>query len=205
MLLFFVHPFDVGDAITIDDGPYMSVLELGLHTTVLQQADGHIVYYDNGKLTKSRIVNISRSQPLWLGVSAIMDYGVTPKQVSRIEQELKHLAASDPGNFSSPDSVYMYISTTNDPLKVQLQAWFELADNGAALGKKNRALGRMNMRLQQALITQGIQYSDPYGGLQAEDTPDKESKVFLRPNNWAYEGARYPSTYPGERKSPASG
>lgn len=181
-----VHPFDVADAIEVNDEYYI-VLELGLYTTVLQKAKGNIVFVPNDRLFTTNLTNLSRSRPLWRWVDVSVDMTLSHKQLSALELSLKQLAASDPANFTTPDSAYLVVNETSEPFKLKLTCFFELTTNGSDLSKRNRAHSRMFMRMARCLTEElHVDWSDTHGAVLTNDG----EQLSLHPNNFAYEGAQ---------------
>ena len=169
ILLFFVHPFDVGDYVRLPDlagelqESHLQVRELGLYTTRLSRSDGHDIYVPNSSLNRGGIVNISRSGPLWMNVNLVTDMGsVSSQELQIIMDECMLLMRSDPATFSDPEptrTIVVGFSATEVPLKSIVSIWYEVAFNGADLGKKFNARSRMYACVNQLVRDGSIKIS----------------------------------------------
>lgn len=66
IFLFVVHPYDVGDALMVDN-VWHSVVEISLQTTALVRWDGIKMWIPNSKIRAGEVANISSSQNRWEG------------------------------------------------------------------------------------------------------------------------------------------
>jgi len=161
ILLFFVHPFDVGDYVRLPDTAgelqesHLQVKELGLYTTRFARADGHEIYIPNSSLNRGGIVNVSRSGPLWMNINLVTDMGsLTSKDLQVILDECVLLMRSDPSTFSDPEpgsTILCGFTMTEAPLKTTVSIWYEVAFNGADLGRKFNARSRMYACVNQLI------------------------------------------------------
>ena len=66
ILIFSVHPFDVGDCLTVD-GTWLKVRKIGLNYCGFDDSCNRRVYVPTAKLYDAKLVNLSRSAGVWLG------------------------------------------------------------------------------------------------------------------------------------------
>lgn len=95
-MLYFVHPFNIGDKVSINGGPFMVVENVGVLTTYFLSADGYGVYVRNSLLTHSKISNwnkgdkVSLNLKFWIISSATMEqYEELNAKVSIVLQQLR--------------------------------------------------------------------------------------------------------------------
>lgn len=62
ILIFFVHPYDVGDRIIINAENYI-VTKINLLSTVVEKWDGQLIYMSNSKIALNSLTNYRRSKP----------------------------------------------------------------------------------------------------------------------------------------------
>eukprot|EP01101_Sappina_pedata_P010533 TRINITY_DN6663_c0_g1_i2.p1 TRINITY_DN6663_c0_g1~~TRINITY_DN6663_c0_g1_i2.p1 ORF type:complete len:454 (-),score=122.14 TRINITY_DN6663_c0_g1_i2:916-2277(-) len=86
-MLFFVHPFDIGDKITMDDGPILVVESVGIFTTYFLSVEGYGVYVNNAQLSQSRLSNLSKGEGIRLTIEFQTIATITKEQVAKLHSE----------------------------------------------------------------------------------------------------------------------
>jgi small-conductance mechanosensitive channel len=165
VFIFAVHPFSVGDWVSID-GKIAQVKQLGLTSTTLCTLWGEQQYMPTAAMASKTINNMTRSGELWLSLVAKVDIGITPAEVAGIEQKVRALMESDPKNFGS--GLYCSLRQLDACLKVELHVYYSLAFNGSFFGERAIAQGKMVTCVQDALLAIGVSYAGTDGVIYME-------------------------------------
>jgi small-conductance mechanosensitive channel len=167
VFIFAVHPFSVGDWVSID-GEVIQVKQLGLTSTTLQTIQGVTQYIPTSALAFKTINNMTRSGELWLPLIVKIDIGITPAEVAGIESKIRELMEGDPKHFGS--GMYCSLRQLDSHLKVELHVYYSLAFNGSFFGEKAVAQGKMIACVQDALLAVGVSYAGTDGVIYMENT-----------------------------------
>lgn len=83
--MYFDRPFDIGDAVQIDqiNG---TVRHIGLRTTRVAAISGEEIVFPNGDLVKARIRNFARLKERRIACTFGIEYGVSPEKITRAKQ-----------------------------------------------------------------------------------------------------------------------
>ncbi|CAG9465989.1 unnamed protein product [Pedinophyceae sp. YPF-701] len=132
LLLFATHPFDVGDAVLINNDLYY-VMEIALLRTHMRMAPGPQVWFPNHVLNCLPIINLTRSGPRWEPFECWVDVGVdTVKIRETITKDLNDMMKGKPQYFTGEFAVRWLIAP--DGNKIKLAIWYGCANNGSDLG-----------------------------------------------------------------------
>jgi len=154
-LLFFIHPFDVGDSIILEGIPGIRlgvVKKLGLHTTELENICGQVVFVSTAQLSKSTILNLTRSHGFWTSIKLSVDFGFSSSQLKQLEEDVIYLFNSDPVTFN-PSSPYVCFSSIDAPLKVEIKVVFEML---VPWGQWNMTKSRIFSCIKASLTKMGV-------------------------------------------------
>jgi small-conductance mechanosensitive channel len=160
VMIFAVHPFNIGDWIVVDGANY-KVIELGIHATKLLDLFNEVMYMPTSMIASKPIVNLSRSPELWLRVAVEIDMGITPSQCKHLENVAKQFMSTDKRNYGS--SCLVVLRGLHDRLKVELNVIYCLAFNGSQRLAMLEAQSRMIFVVMQALVDMGVSFTGTDG------------------------------------------
>lgn len=83
--MYFDRPFDIGDAISIDQISG-TVRQIGLRTTRIAATSGEEIVFPNGDLVKARIRNFARLRERRIAGAFGVEYGVAPEKIVRAKE-----------------------------------------------------------------------------------------------------------------------
>lgn len=89
-VIFFDKPFEVGDAINVDD-KNGTIEYIGLKTTRLRSLTGEQIIIANSDLTKSRVHNFKRQQNRRIAFTLSVRYQTSSEKLRRIPGIIKHI------------------------------------------------------------------------------------------------------------------
>lgn len=123
-VIFFDRPFEIGDAIAVDDKSG-TVEYIGIKTTRLRALSGEQLIFSNTNLTNSRVHNYKRMDTRRIQFSLGVSYQVTSEQIKKIPALVKDIISKhdnvrfDRGHFSgfgqsSLNFEFVYFITTAD-------------------------------------------------------------------------------------------
>ncbi|KAK9815600.1 hypothetical protein WJX72_006571 [[Myrmecia] bisecta] len=158
VFLFVVHPFDVGDALLIDN-VYSTVEEIALVSTVIKQWNGTRIWYPNSKLIAMPIINITRSDNKWESFMVYLDYNTPPPVFDMIKARVQEFLEGRPAEFSGAMSCF--VVACSDPMKIQLGVYFEYQHPGVDLGRTGNARHAIFMCICGLLAEAGVSYTLP--------------------------------------------
>ena len=164
VLHFVWKPFEVGDVVAIDEHSHMRVESVDLHATDFRLSVGRHVSIPNSQLWSKSITNLSRSEGLWDCFTLRVDVGLGPKELEAVQRDVERFVRADAAEFSAASVLATGLA---DPLKVEVAVWFQLASNGADIGRTNAAQTRALFCVQQSLLRQGLRHTAPAGRLAA--------------------------------------
>ena len=140
--LFVIHPFDVGDLVSIGSDQYR-VERLTLNSAVLVRDDGIRVWYPCNKLSNLPINNISRSGPRGGSFKVLMDIGTHPSVFQNISNKLEQHFQEHRREFNGDAKVL--ITGGENPMKMEISIGFQYSHNGS--DQKRMALARHELFL----------------------------------------------------------
>jgi len=164
VMIFAVHPFNIGDWIVYLDNNY-KVMELGINCTKLLALGGEIVFVPTSQLATALLINLTRSNPCWMKISLMIDIGMTQAQAKAIEITVRQFMDSDKRNYGR-DCLVLLRGDGAVPvqlLKVEFNVLYTLTFNGAQRGAMLEAHSRMLFLVTNALIAMGISYTGTDG------------------------------------------
>jgi len=152
VMIFVTNPFTVGDWIRLgDDTTAWRVRELGLNFFDVVNFWGEVIFVPASTVLESKVFNLSRSPPLWMRTLLTVDIGIHAADVDYIEKVMSTHIDSDVVNYT-PGSFEIFCREIQDPLKVQLVMFYQLAFNASEFTKKLKANNRFLLVLQRALM-----------------------------------------------------
>ncbi|WAQ86378.1 hypothetical protein PtA15_7A104 [Puccinia triticina] len=96
LFIFSVHPYDVGDLVSIDD-VHMFVTEFGLFSTTFQRVDGQVVVAPNSLLiSKKHIINIRRSGAMWETTEVMVGFDTPLEVLHEFRARLRQYVIDNP-------------------------------------------------------------------------------------------------------------
>ena len=161
VMIFAVHPFNIGDWIVIDGNNY-KVLSLGINSTKLADLVGEVIYVPTSQLAQKPILNLSRSGELWMKIGLFVDIGITQQQCKHLENICLKFTSSDKRNYAGPCIVALR-GFAEERLKVELNVLYSLAFNGSQRGMMIEAHSRMLFVVQSALLDLGVTFTGTDG------------------------------------------
>ena len=137
VFLFVVHPFDVGDAVTIgiggDGAATYRVEEVALLTTTLVRlGDGARVTWPNPKLAEGPLANLTRSGGKGDSVRFLVDAPHARAALTAAKRGAAAAVAASPGDYATGDvSVNVAPAPDSAPgLKLAVTLWWRVAGRG---------------------------------------------------------------------------
>eukprot|EP00924_Labyrinthula_sp_SR-Ha-C_P013488 snap_masked-scaffold_5-processed-gene-4.23-mRNA-1 protein AED:1.00 eAED:1.00 QI:0/-1/0/0/-1/1/1/0/733 len=161
VFLYFVRPYDVGDAVRLDGVVYV-VKRVLLQVTELDNVLGEIRIVQNSQMSKlNEVFNLSRSSGFWVVSTYSVDaQNLTEEIVFAIEEVLLALVQKD------PETYYNYIRidyhTFSAPLKVDLKLGLWLRMTQDDFDRWNRAYSKVAFEMLQQLISREIYVYSTY-------------------------------------------
>ena len=156
-----VHPYDIGDVITIDNGPSAyTVIDIDLWTTTLNGPNG-LAYISNVLLSDSIIGNIRRSE--WqlelisIRVTPLSDPRALRSTLSCLQAKLVDFATSNPRDYQSSLRIQSVVleSATSIALSILIPYRSNFFDARLMDGRRQR----MTIKLAHALQESGLEHS----------------------------------------------
>ncbi|KAI7955560.1 hypothetical protein MJO29_006959 [Puccinia striiformis f. sp. tritici] len=96
LFIFSIHPYDVGDMVSIDE-IYMFVMEFGLFSTTFQRVDGQVVVAPNSLLiSKKHIINIRRSGAMWETTQVMVGFDTPLEILHEFRARLRQYVTDNP-------------------------------------------------------------------------------------------------------------
>ena len=167
IMIFVTNPFGVGDWIRVGEGLPVRVRELGLNFFVVDNFWGERLYLPASSVLDAQTHNLSRSPPLWVKVSIDVDVGVmTASALDRLQSALQTHVDSDGGNYAR-GSCEVYLQSVENPLKVRVACFYQLAFNASEFVAKLRANNRFLLAFQIALAACDVTYAGTDGQIFA--------------------------------------
>jgi len=88
-MLYFVRPFEIGDWLTIDDGPLLKAEKVGLLTTYFISSDGYGIFLRNAKVSHSKLSNFNKGHKTVIEIQFGVAQDTAADQISGLCNELK--------------------------------------------------------------------------------------------------------------------
>lgn len=166
VMIFAVHPFNIGDWIIINGSNY-KVMELGIHATTLQDLANEVMYVPTSWIAAQPIVNLTRSGELWMKVGLLIDMGITPAQCEQLKSVASAFMSSDKRNFGS--HCIVALRSVQERLKVELDVIYTLAFNGSQRLMMIEAHSRMIHLVTSTLLNMGVAFTGTDGMIFAHN------------------------------------
>lgn len=187
ILLFVVHPFDVGDALLIATNTtgtgaadYCVVEELSLVSTVMRRWDGTRIWYPNVKLGAMPLLNMSRSDAKVELFKVQVDLSTPSAMTATLRRNLMEFFDENHKEFVPGGGTVIYLDS-QDPLKMTLGVVYTFSHNGVNLGRTGDARHKIFCFISSQLSHMDINYSLPsFQSSSAGNLP--EGLAFARPN-----------------------
>ncbi|KAH9465217.1 hypothetical protein Pst134EA_013111 [Puccinia striiformis f. sp. tritici] len=138
LFIFSIHPYDVGDMVSIDDKE-MVVMEFGLFSTTFVHLDGKMVVAPNSQLIgKKHIVNIRRSGPMSDKTSVMVGFDTPLEVLHEFRARLRQYVAKHDREWTGVANVNIdYMSNQNlIQLKVLMQHKSNFQDMNARWARR---------------------------------------------------------------------
>ncbi|POW07181.1 hypothetical protein PSTT_08413 [Puccinia striiformis] len=159
LFIFSIHPYDVGDMVSIDDKE-MVVMEFGLFSTTFVHLDGKMVVAPNSQLIgKKHIVNIRRSGPMSDKTSVMVGFDTPLEVLHEFRARLRQYVAKHDREWTGVANVNIdYMSNQNlIQLKVLMQHKSNFQDMNARWARRTLFMKEMK-RVMDSL---GMSYKLP--------------------------------------------
>ncbi len=124
ILLLLQQPFDLGDAIQVNDYAGM-VEEISLRATVIRTFDGRVVYLPNADVYTSAIVNFSRAEKRRVEVQVGVAYGTDLAHAKAVAEAA--LQKSVPGLEDDPAPLAVFHTFNDASVDMTLYFWVDPA------------------------------------------------------------------------------
>lgn len=161
VMIFITNPFSVGDWIRLNN-ENVCVKELGITFFVVENFWGEILFVPANIMVEAQMYNLSRSPPLWMQHTMNVDIGLSSEDFDHISNTMTAHIDSDSTNYTA-GSFDLYCRKIDDPLKIQLMCFYQLAFNAAEFNRKLRANSRFVYAFQMALTDINLSFASPEG------------------------------------------
>ncbi|KAI3645751.1 hypothetical protein MP228_008679 [Amoeboaphelidium protococcarum] len=98
ILMFLVHPYDVGDRIWVSGQNYV-VTRVNILSTVVERWDGQLIYLPNSKLALLDISNIRRAKPQYEQYALRVTYTTPLEKLQELQKKLQAFVKSESTHF----------------------------------------------------------------------------------------------------------
>ncbi len=162
VFLFVVHPFDVGDVLVVGEGESAlryKVDQIDLHYTIFLAGNGSRTWYPNNKLMTTPFSNITASGERGDSIKIVVDMETPAGVLDAVRAACEAAVAANPTEFG--ESVGVHISDAGTPMKMTLVVGFKYSTNGADSGRCARARTLMQLTLAEALLREGVMFTNP--------------------------------------------
>eukprot|EP00877_Chromochloris_zofingiensis_P004797 jgi/Chrzof1/14318/UNPLg00590.t1 len=129
LFLFVAHPFDVGDALWLDNSQWR-VKKIGLMTTELLKSNGDAVYYPNNRLRSAALTNLTRSSKRSDTVSFLVDMDTCRDLRDQMLECINLHVQNNSSEFSGKP--FAVLKDINEPFKLRLMVGWTYNFSGAA-------------------------------------------------------------------------
>ena len=124
-LIFFTRPYELGDAVTINDDDTMIVHRVTIMTSELVDLDGRRHILANHKIANSKITNLRRTGGIWQTQRFVMaDVDMTSETLVVLRTRFREWIAAQPALFTQKFGIVL-VHCSSD-YKVTLQVRFQL-------------------------------------------------------------------------------
>lgn len=172
LVIFADRPFQMGDSVNVD-GTDGTVEEVGMRSTRLRTADGHLVTIPNGELANKTIRNVTRRPYIKRTANITVVCDTPPEKMERavaiIKEEL--IRANEKMHPDLPPRVHFNEFNTAS-LNIQVNYWFVPASDYWAFMEFDQAF---NLAVLRRFNEDGIEFASPKQTL----CPASESKRLI--------------------------
>jgi len=95
-MLFVTRPFEIGDIITVNDGPPVQVEKVSVIATACFSMDGFSINFPNADLAHSRIANWRRSKDVTLSIPLHLSLETRGDDLSMLQQRIEKYFGENP-------------------------------------------------------------------------------------------------------------
>ncbi len=163
ILLLLQQPFDLGDAIQVNDYAG-TVEEISLRATVIRTFDGRVVYLPNADVYTSAIVNFSRAEKRRVEVQVGVAYGTDLAHAKTVAETA--LQKSVPGLKDDPAPLAVFHTFNDASVDMTLYFWVDPA--AVSLWEAKDAAVQA---IHTAFAQEGIEIPYPIHTVLLENTP----------------------------------
>ena len=176
MFLFMVHPFDVGDKLTIDKEAF-TVYKMKLSTTILEQDTGVRVLYPNNRLALLPIYNQTRAEVLRESHQYALDVSTHERVFHAVGESVQAYISRNQRDFVG--SCSCVTTAAVDPLKLRLAIGVTYSFNHTQGSRLANVRHGLILAVTQALVHHRARYSDPQiPGVATKTSVKKAAVVF---------------------------
>ncbi|KAM3684906.1 hypothetical protein ACB094_11G080100 [Castanea mollissima] len=156
ILVFVMHPFDVGDRCVID-GIQMIVEEMNILTTVFLRYDNEKIYYPNSVLLTKPISNFRRSPDMADFIDFTIDVSTHMDDINALKKAIQAYLESKPKHWSPKHAVIVKEIENVDKMKMALCVQHTM--NHQNYGEKNSRRSELVLELKKIFENLGIKYN----------------------------------------------
>lgn len=183
IMLVLDQPFKVGDAVKINDLEG-TVIQVGIRSTRIQTADGHIITLPNKKTADSAIINISQRPNTRHIFMFGLVYSTTPEQMEKALAILKEVFTGCDGYLPQQPARIGFFQFQDSALTIRVVAWHHNLD---ATGKPQLPdywkycdwVSAMNMTILRRFNEAGLVFAYPTQTAYLASTPESPVHVSL--------------------------
>jgi hypothetical protein len=160
-MIFITNPFGIGDWVRFGK-EFVMIKELGLNSFVVVNFWGEVINVPAMTMLDNQVYNLSRSPPFWMNIEFNVDIGFSASDYEHIQTTMSAFIDSDNTNYT-PGSFAIFLESIEDPLKVHISIWHQLAFNASHWVRKMRTNTRFLLALQIALLEINISFAGTDG------------------------------------------
>jgi len=161
IMIFITNPFGIGDWVRFGK-EFVMIKELGLNSFVVVNFWGEVINVPAMTMLDNQVYNLSRSPPFWMNIEFNVDIGFSASDYEHIQTTMSAFIDSDNTNYT-PGSFAIFLESIEDPLKVHISIWHQLAFNASHWVRKMRTNTRFLLALQIALLEINISFAGTDG------------------------------------------
>ncbi|KAJ7513551.1 hypothetical protein O6H91_23G004100 [Diphasiastrum complanatum] len=158
IFLFIIHPFDVGDRISVD-GQTMLVEEMNVLNTTFLSGSNEKIYYPNSVLANKAISNFYRSPDQCDGIEFQVHVSTSIEKLGALKERMQSYIESLP-QFWYPD-FGIICKDIEDHNKMKMGLWMQHHLNFQEAGERYQRRSNLLLYMKQQLEDLGIGYQLP--------------------------------------------
>lgn len=159
------QPFRVGDTVRIDQTEG-NVQNIGLRSTRIRTADGHVVTIPNKTVADSAIINISMRPAIRQAITISLTYGTTPAKMQEAVTILRDVFQKHP---LTHDFLVHWKDYAPSSLDIFVAYWCKTTDYKQFL----KALEEINLEIKRRFDAAGLEFAYPTQTIQLQQMPPK--------------------------------